>query len=79
MPPVVGCLGPILLKIALLRFILQAIQLIKVNYFLFYFFFFYLLLLFIFYYLFIYLFIYLFWFFETGFLCVTLAVLELTL
>jgi hypothetical protein len=29
-------------------------------------------------YLFIYLFIY-FWFFETGFLCVALAVLELTL
>jgi len=30
-------------------------------------------------YLCIYLFIYLFWFFETGFLCVALAVLELTL
>jgi hypothetical protein len=29
--------------------------------------------------LFIYLFIYLFWFFETGFLCIALAVLELTL
>jgi hypothetical protein len=29
--------------------------------------------------LFIYLFIYLFWFSETGFLCVALAVLELTL
>jgi hypothetical protein len=29
-------------------------------------------------YLFIYLFIY-FWFFETGFLCIALAVLELTL
>jgi hypothetical protein len=27
----------------------------------------------------LYLFIYLFWFFETGFLCVALAVLELTL
>jgi hypothetical protein len=26
-----------------------------------------------------YLFIYLFWFFETGFFCVALAVLELTL
>jgi hypothetical protein len=33
---------------------------------------------FIFYFLFIYLF-YFFWFFETGFLCVALAVLELTL
>jgi hypothetical protein len=31
------------------------------------------------YYLFIYLFIYLFWFFETGFLCIALAVPELTL
>jgi hypothetical protein len=30
-------------------------------------------------YLFIYLSIYLFWFFETGFLCIALAVLELTL
>jgi hypothetical protein len=29
--------------------------------------------------LFIYLFIYLFWFFETGSLCIALAVLELTL